>query len=136
MRAAISSPSSRLRLTKRSPDSTICWRAPTSSSVTCFALPFMTTATRSRAMDECSASISESDETRPPGEAGAERREEDEIALPGAALLDGLAERERDRGGRGVAVFVDVLHHLLGRDAELAGHELVDAGVGLVRDHE
>ena len=30
-------------------------------------------------------------------------------------------ERQRDRGGRGVAVLVDGDHHLLGRDAELLG---------------
>src|SRR5690625_1521282 len=51
----------------------------------------------------CGARLHHSLEPNEPGapsKARTERREEDEIALLRAPLLNGLAERERDRGGR------------------------------------
>ena len=53
-----------------------------------------------------------------------------------SALLDGLIDRERDRRGRGVAVPIDVDHHLVHRHAGVLGGGLDDANVGLVRHQQ
>src|SRR5919107_1447414 len=68
------------------------------------------------------------------GEAGAVAEDEREVAAPGLAGLHQRGERQRDRGGRGVAG----LHDVAGDDGLLAeaqplGHRLDDAQVGLVR---
>src|SRR5690606_38141439 len=72
-------------------------------------------------------------ENRTPGEAAAHRLEQHEVALPDATVGDGRAERQRHRGGRGVAVQVDGDDDLVPGDAELPGRGVDDALVGLVR---
>ena len=73
---------------------------------------------------------------RAPGQAGAERREQQQLSpaliLPCAQRL---VERDRHRGRRGVAVPVDVEEELSMRDADALGHALDDAQVGLVGEH-
>src|SRR2546425_1445397 len=56
------------------------------------------------------------DQRGSPGKAAAERRQQDEVALADEASRDRLVERDRQRGGGGVAVAVDVVVAALGRD--------------------
>ncbi len=77
--------------------------------------------------------IRPSHEARAPGEAAAEGREHEQVAAP--ELRFPLGKAERDRRGGGVAVPLDVDHHLLHRDADALGGGGDDAQVGLVR-HE
>lgn len=71
-----------------------------------------------------------------PGEAAAERDEQDDVAFFEAALALGFVEGDGDGGGGGVAVFVEVDEGLLRRHAEAVGDDRDDAGVGLMRDDE
>src|SRR3954452_11535948 len=76
------------------------------------------------------------DQRAAPREARAEGAEQDAIAGMQAARLLHLGERDRDRGGRGVAVVLDAVHHALGRQPEPVAHRVQDAAVGLVVDEQ
>src|SRR5690606_242170 len=67
-----------------------------------------------------------------PRHAAADRREGDEHAGLEAAFGLGLVQRERDGGGGGVAVFLDVHEDLVFAKAELLADGGQDADVGLV----
>src|SRR6266566_2712823 len=71
-----------------------------------------------------------------PGEPGAERSEEQQVAAPQTPLREGLVERDRDGSGGGVAVLLDVYIHLLVGQPEALLHHLDDAQVRLMRDKE
>ncbi|MCP9949830.1 hypothetical protein LUX33_16440 [Actinomadura madurae] len=71
---------------------------------------------------------------RPPGEAAAERGEQDPVPLPQPAVGVALVERERDGGGGGVADVGDVAQRPLARQAELVGEMVGDPLVRLVAD--
>src|SRR5262245_19476069 len=77
---------------------------------------------------------SDLEDRRAPGEAAAEHRREDGVALLDLALLAPVVDGERDGGGGGVAVELDGVEHLVGRDLGERGDLLVDAQVGLVGD--
>src|SRR3990172_11524436 len=68
-----------------------------------------------------------------PGEARSESREEEQLPLLDAPHLQHLVEQERDRGGRGVPLLLDVVVDLRLRDAERSRDELVDPQVRLVK---
>ena len=57
------------------------------------------------------------------------------LARPQATGFGRLAQRDRDRGGRGVAIAIDVHQHSVARQAEGGGGRFDDAAVRLVR-HE
>src|SRR5262245_43142264 len=58
------------------------------------------------------------------------------VSLLQPALVERRAQRERDRSGGGVAVALDVLHHLgVGQAQPLLGG-VDDADIGLVGDEE
>src|SRR4030065_308607 len=79
-------------------------------------------------------SISPTDEGRGPRISGSERGQDDEVARPDPAGLDGLVERDRDGRRRRVADAVDVPDDLLARDLQALGDHERDAVVGLVGD--
>src|SRR5439155_22056149 len=68
------------------------------------------------------------------GVAGADGDDQNEVAFAETALRNGVAQPERDRGGSGVAVFVDVDHHFGIVHAEARLGRADDAQIGLVRD--
>ena len=68
--------------------------------------------------------------SRTPSEAGAESREDDVVTL--LKLLLVVPEGERKCAGRGVAVALNVEHHLVHREIEARSHGFDDAHVGLV----
>src|SRR5207249_11849115 len=70
------------------------------------------------------------------GVAGADGDDQNEVAFAEAALRNGVAQPERDRGGSGVAVFVDVDHHFGIVHAEARLGRADDAQIGLVRDEQ
>jgi trehalose synthase len=72
---------------------------------------------------------------RPDREAGTDRHQQHQIALLQPSLVDGVLERERDRGGRGVAEPLEIDDDGALVEAEAVGGGLDDAAVGLVR-HE
>src|SRR5207247_4568094 len=74
-------------------------------------------------------------ERRAPGEAGAEGGEADEGARLDATLLDGLVERDRDRGGGRIGVVLDVVEHLLLGQYEHLRLKMSDVLSGMGRDH-
>src|SRR6185295_9491377 len=71
-----------------------------------------------------------------PGEAGAERGEDDQPAPRDVPLGDALRQGQRDAGGGGVAVALDVVEHLVVAQLQALLHRLGDAEVGLVRDEQ
>ena len=71
-------------------------------------------------------------QARAPGEPGAEAHDQQAVALLQAALRHGVVQAQRDGGARGVAEAVHVPEDLLVGEAELRGHLLDDAQVGLV----
>src|SRR5690606_16943414 len=71
-----------------------------------------------------------------PGEAAPEGTEEDAVAGLEAAFCGGFGEGNRDGGGGGVPVAVEVHVDLLGREVETVCHGGDDASVGLVGDDE
>ena len=70
------------------------------------------------------------------GEAGAEGHDHDVVTDLDPTRIDRLGQGDRDRGGRRVAVLVQVHEHLVHRQAETVGHRLDDPDVGLVRDEQ
>ena len=71
---------------------------------------------------------------RPPREARAEDGRHDEVAALHLAELAVVVDRQRYAGRGGVAVDLDAVEHLVGRDLGVLGDGLVDAEVGLVGD--
>jgi len=69
---------------------------------------------------------------RAPGEAGAERDHHDGRTVLDSPRFDCLVERDRNRRGRRVAVFVHVHVNLVHRDSGVLGRCLDDANVRLV----
>ena len=61
---------------------------------------------------------------------------ENEITLFQAALADGVAGRERNGSGGGVAVFIDVDENAIQRDTQALGRGYHDAAVCLMRDED
>src|ERR1017187_7306781 len=78
--------------------------------------------------------IRPSPEAGPYRVAGADGGEQHQVAFLEAALADGVARSQRNGGGGGVAVPLDIDRDLLGRDAETLTGALDDAQVGLVRN--
>src|SRR5438445_2271156 len=74
------------------------------------------------------------EERAAPGHSAADRHHQDQVAVLQASGAVRLIERERHRGGRGIAHLLDVQLALLQRDLELLHHVLEDAKVRLVRD--
>jgi hypothetical protein len=60
------------------------------------------------------SSRSVAEERRAPGQAGPEGHQADQVAGLDLAERDRLVHADRDRGGRGIAVLLDVIVHLLG----------------------
>ena len=83
-------------------------------------------------MDPRRAAILHANDGRAPGEAGAEGAEQRGLAGLDAPVAHRFVERDRDRGGAGVAVLGEVLDELLPRVAEPLGDLLDDVAVGLV----
>lgn len=75
-------------------------------------------------------------EVTTPREPGAEREGKHEISLLQSPFSDGLRHANRDRGGGGVAVLLDIIEHLLRSESELRSYHLIDAEVRLMRDDE
>src|SRR5437868_6595357 len=71
---------------------------------------------------------------RAPAGTTAERGEQDAVARGEQPGTRGVVERERDRGGGGVAVLVDVDEGAFGGQAELLGDRAQDADVRLLPD--
>src|SRR5438093_6207483 len=74
------------------------------------------------------------DHRRAPRQAGAEDHDENQVAAVDSARMHGFIQRNGDRGGRRVAVFVEVHKHLFRLRAEPFAHRLDDAPVGLMGD--
>src|SRR4051812_38754266 len=74
------------------------------------------------------------DDGRAAGQARAERHEEDIVPVLHAARVHRLAQRDRDRSRRRVAVLLDVHEDLVGVKLKTPGHGVDDAGVRLVGD--
>src|SRR5438034_11412730 len=75
------------------------------------------------------------DDSGAPGEPCAEDDHQDEIAAMNAARFDGLVQGNGDRGGGGVAVFVEIDKELLGFGAKAFADGVDDAAIGLVWDN-
>src|SRR5438132_6365635 len=73
---------------------------------------------------------------RAPGHATAERGKHQGVALAYTALRDGIAQRDRDRGRRGVTEAVDVDEDLRTVQPQSLCDRFDDAGVRLVRHEE
>ena len=69
-----------------------------------------------------------------PAQAAAEAHQHYMVALLKPSLLYGLAQSDRDRGCRGVAIAVYIDEYLLRREFECLGGRFQDAGVGLMRN--
>src|SRR5205085_8023212 len=80
------------------------------------------------------AAASEIEQHRAPGEAAADALEQDGVAAADLAGAHRDVERQRNRGGRGVAVLVDRDDELVQRQLQLLRGALHDANVRLVRD--
>src|SRR5439155_21666259 len=73
---------------------------------------------------------------RAPGQAGAETAENEKITRLDTSLRPRFVEAERDRGGRGVAVALQIVIDLAARDLENVDGRIDDANIGLVRHVE
>src|SRR5690349_13749055 len=71
-----------------------------------------------------------------PRVAGTERREEDVGPLTNASVLVRRIERHRNRGGRGVAVLLDVVDDFFFGQLETPRHHLIDSHVRLMRNEK
>jgi hypothetical protein len=67
---------------------------------------------------------------RAPGQAAADRLQQQEVAALDAAVIHRLRQGQRHRGGRGVGVAIHRHHHAFPRQAELLAHGVDDADVG------
>src|SRR3954447_22225932 len=76
------------------------------------------------------------DDGRATRQARAERHEEDVVAVLHTARVYRLAEGDRNRGGRGIAVLLDVHEDLVGVKFQALGNGINDADICLVRDKE
>src|SRR5205085_4297003 len=71
------------------------------------------------------------EDTGSPGEPGAEADQHDMVATLEALRSDRFFQRERDGGGRGVAVVRDVVDHHIAVDAEPLSGRLDDPSIRL-----
>src|SRR4051812_11964884 len=74
--------------------------------------------------------------SRAPGETGAEAAQEQLVAAADAAGEVGFVEGERNAAGRRVPVAVDVDQHLLRRDAETFRGGIENAAIGLMQNKQ
>src|SRR5262249_49655061 len=108
------------------------WRATAEKFATALTIQYSTT----RASPQSRASEPPAQQYGADREPGADRGEQDEVALLQPAGTDRVVEREWNRRGGRVAEPLDVDDHLVRVDAELFGRRHDDPAVGLVRDEQ
>jgi hypothetical protein len=75
-------------------------------------------------------------EVTTPRKTGTERESKHEISPLETSLRDRFGHANRNGGGGGVAILVDIIKNLLLRKTELRPYHLIDAKIRLVRDDE
>src|SRR5712692_11623168 len=79
---------------------------------------------------------SPTEEGRPPGKTGPEGHQHEEVAVLDAPVHERLVEADRHRGGRRIAVALDIVEHARGGNPVLLGNGLDDPEIGLVEEVE